>query len=77
MHAATDLNYVAAIGGSLYEDYRESELEPGYEIGWEEKNLMLGGGLEIIMEGVSDVRNANGEVISVKNGDNQTECRCY
>ena len=39
-------------------------------------NITLIGGLGSILEGVSDVQNADGEVLSGRYGDNQTECRC-
>ena len=45
-------------------DGREAELEPGYVMGWEFNNIMLGRGPESILEGVSDVRNSDGEVVS-------------
>ena len=42
---------------------------------WEVKNNTLGGDLESIMKGVSDVSNGDGEVVRSRKGDNQTECR--
>ena len=47
-------------------------------MGWTVNTIALIGGLGSIMEGVSDVHNTNGEVVSGSDGDNKTKCRlCY
>ena len=38
-------------------DGREEEHKPGYVMGWAVNNIMLIGGLESILEGVSDIPN--------------------
>ena len=58
-----------AIGGTLYANGREVDREPGY--------FMLRGSLEIILEGIVDIRNYNGKVVRGRNGNSQPECRCY
>ena len=75
LHAATYLHDVAAIRGSFYGDGREAELESVYIMGWAVNNLMLRRGLESILGGVDDACNADGEMISVRNGNNPTGCR--
>ena len=74
LHAATDFHDVAAIGGRFYADGREAELKPVYVMGWEVNNLTLVGGLESIREGVGDVRNTYGEVVSGGDVDNHMGC---
>ena len=76
LYAAKYFHNAASIRGRFYSDYREAKLKPGYVMGWLVKNIMLVGGLESILEGISDVRNTNGEVSSVSDSNNQTECRC-
>ena len=43
-------------------------------MGWEVTNLTLRGGLESILEGVSDIRNYDSEVVSGSDSDNYIEC---
>ena len=67
LHSATDFHKVAAIGVGL-------NLNQDI-MGWSLNDLMLGVDLESILEVIIDVRNTNGEVVSVSNGPNKTECR--
>ena len=53
------------------------ELETRYVMGWEFNNITLEGGLDSTMEGVSDLRNTNGEVANGINDNKPTKCRCY
>ena len=46
-------------------------------MGWEVDYFTLGGGLEIILEGISDVHNTNSEVVSGSNYDNSMGWRGY
>ena len=71
-HTTTDLYDVAAVRVRLYADVRESELETGYVLVWAFNYLILEGGLESVLEGISDVRNVGDEVVSGSNGNNQT-----
>ena len=57
-------------------DFRGAELEPVHVMGLVVNNLTVGGGLESIMEVISDVLNSYGGVVSVRDGDNQMECWC-
>ena len=44
-------------------------------MGWAVNNLMLRGGLEIILVGVSNVCNSDGEVVSGSESNKNMECR--
>ena len=44
-------------------------------MGWQVNNLPLIGILEGLLEGIGDLCNTNGEVVSGINGKNQPECR--
>ena len=57
-------------------DNREAELEPRDVLVWEANIFTLGGGLESILEGISDIKNLDGEVVGDRNGDNKMDCRC-
>ena len=76
MYFATDLRAVAAIGGRFYADGRELELEPVYVMGWVVNNLTIVGGFESILEVISNVCDANDEVVSSRELNNQMKCRC-
>ena len=75
MHAATYFHDKSPIRERFYADFRETELEPEYLIGWAVNNITIKGGLDSILEFIIDVRNYNGEVVSVSYGDNQTYYR--
>ena len=64
------------IGSRFYAYRREANLEPGCVMVWTVNNLALGGCLEIIMEVVSDIQNADGDVVSSRDIYNQTKCIC-
>ena len=66
---------ISTIRIRFYEYVREEELERGYVIGRSVYNLTFECGLRIILEEVSDIHNADGEVVSGSDKDNQTECR--
>ena len=70
LHDATHFHDIVAIGSRFYEDVRETEIKLGYLMGWAVNNITLKGYLEIILEGVSDIRNANAEVVSDRDGNN-------
>ena len=44
-HPMEDIRDIADMGGRLYEDGTEEELEPGYIMGWTVNNSTLGGSL--------------------------------
>ena len=71
LHAMVYFHDVAAIEGRFYVYVRGTELEPGYVTGREGKNITILGGLESILEGVSDIHNDDGEVIIGSDGKNQ------
>ena len=73
--AAKYVHDVATIRGRLYADDKEAEHGPGYLMGWEVNNFTPRGGVDIILEGVGDIHNADGGVVGGSNGDKQTECR--
>ena len=75
LYYAVDFHGISAIGERFYADRRETKLEPGYLIWWSLNNLTLGRGLEVIMEGISDVQNVDGEVVSGSDGSNNKECQ--
>ena len=70
LHPKEYFHDVEVIRGRLNAYGREAELEPGDIMG-----RALRGGLEIILEGVSDFRNADNEVVGNRYGKNHTECR--
>ena len=77
LNDAEDLHDVAAIRGRLNKYVRQEKLEPGNLMGWEVDYFTLGGGLEIILEGISDVHNTNSEAVSGSNYDNRMGWRGY
>ena len=44
-------------------------------MGWIVNNIPLIGIIEVIMEGIDDIRNINVDMVGVSNGNNQTEYR--
>ena len=76
LHAAIYFRDIDPIRERFYADCRETELEPEYLMGWAVNNITIKGGLDSILEFIIDVRNYNGEVVSVRYGDNQTYYRC-
>ena len=77
LHVTTYFHGVEAIGGRLYAYDREAEPVPGYIVGWSVNNITFEGGLDIIMECVSDIHNANCGVVSGRDSENKTKCRCF
>ena len=45
-------------------------------MGFQVNNFPLVGIREGIMEGIGDILNANGDILSGRNGNNQPECIC-
>ena len=46
-------------------------------MGWPFNNFTLKGGLESILELIGDIRNSNGGVVGIVNGDNQKDRRFF
>ena len=46
-------------------------------MGWKVNNFLLRVSLEVILEGIGDICDANGEVVCVRNGKHQSECGFY
>ena len=75
LHPMTDFHDVAAVRGRFNAYGREEEIEPGDLIGWAVNNLMLRVCLDIILVGISNVRNADGEVVIGSDINRKMECR--
>ena len=73
LYNVTDLHALVSIGGRLCADGSEAQLKPGDLMWWKVNNIKPGAGLEIILEGISEVCNTNGDVVSGRNVNNNTE----
>ena len=73
LHDAAYFHDVLSVRGEFNAYGREVDLESGDKMGWADNNIMLVGGLESLMEVVSDVRNADVDVVNVNNDNNQKE----
>ena len=76
MHYKEYLHGFETIRGRFNAYGSEAELKLGDITGWEVNILMLRGILDIIMEDVIVIRNADSEVLGGRDGENHMECRC-
>ena len=44
-------------------------------MGWAVNNFTIRGEIDIIMEGIGDTQNSNGDMVVDRDGDNKTDCR--
>ena len=75
LHPTAYLHDIASTGVRFYAYGREAELDPGEVMGYTVNNLPLRGSLEVIIEGISDIHNTNGDMVCGWNVNNQPECR--
>ena len=64
-------HYISAIGGRLYPDDMEAELEPGSFMWWTVNNLQLRDFFKGILEVIGDICDTNIKLVCGSNGNNQ------